>query len=149
MTVSLRERNPSVQSVPLRLSALPTAAGTARQLSIVILARWGLLAVQETVEVLVSELVTNAVAHGCREGEGGGAGTDVTFGMMVSGSLLRVEVWDPGTGLPVRGNADDMAESGRGLQIVSALTDGRWGATLCAAGGKVTWAEIDLNGARA
>jgi hypothetical protein len=56
---------------------------------------------------------------------------------------LTVLVWDCCPQRPVRRAHDDDAETGRGLELVQALSDS-WGS--CAAGlGKVTWARFDLN----
>jgi anti-sigma regulatory factor (Ser/Thr protein kinase) len=71
-------------------------------------------------EVIVTELVTNAVEHG--------PGGPVSLALDTGGSGVRGQVSDPGPGIRrqqlVRGQVVD--ESGRGLFLVDALSDG-WG----------------------
>jgi anti-sigma regulatory factor (Ser/Thr protein kinase) len=72
------------------------------------------------VELIVTELVTNAVLHG--------PGGPVEVALDAGGSGLRGQVGDPGPGIRkqqlVRRRA--IEESGRGLFLVDALSDG-WG----------------------
>ncbi len=71
------------------------------------------------VRLLVSELVTNAVRHA-----GGGA---VRLVVAVTGTLLRIEVHDPGNGFELKPPPDDpLRASGWGLVLVEELAD-RWG----------------------
>src|SRR5690606_24626581 len=100
------------------------------------LAGWGLASLADTVELLVSELVTNAFVHG--------AGT---IGLrLIKGGNLLCEVYDDGTDLPRLRTAEATDESGRGLQLVSHLA-ARWGAHR-AGRGKVVWFEHSLPGHR-
>jgi hypothetical protein len=59
----------------------------------------------------------------------------------LSDRALRLQVTDYGPGMPDPRAADDRAEHGRGLLLVSALCVG-WGVEALPAGGKVVWAEI-------
>lgn len=83
-------------------------------------------------EVVVSELVTNAIRHGRPE---------ITLTLAVDGPRVRGEVVDHGPGMPrPRTPADDEA-GGRGLAIVQACTR-RWGVTPLPDGhGKCVWFE--------
>jgi PAS domain S-box-containing protein len=114
------------------LDALPARVRHARELARAALATWGLSELSETVELLVSELVTNALCHG--------AG-DIGLRLIRTGSLL-CEVRDDGYELPTLRSADVTAEDGRGLQLVTALAE-RWG-TQRTATGKVVWFEQSL-----
>ncbi|MDL4820374.1 SpoIIE family protein phosphatase [Actinomadura opuntiae] len=96
------------------------------------LAEWRLDAVGDTVQLLVSELVTNALLHG--------AGSIVL--RLIRGDALLCEVYDDGQDMPHLRHADATAESGRGLQLVSHLA-ARWG-THRTDGGKVVWFEHRL-----
>lgn len=98
-----------------------------------VLAGWGLHDHAETVELLVSELVTNAVRHGSGP---------VTLRLLRTGRLL-CEVYDTERELPVLVSSGPDEEHGRGMQLVSRLAD-RWG-TSRTAGGKVVWFEYDLS----
>jgi anti-anti-sigma factor len=71
------------------------------------------------VRLLVSELVTNAVRHA------GGEAVRLVVGL--TGTLLRIEVHDPGRGFEVKPPPDDpLRASGWGLVLVEELAD-RWG----------------------
>lgn len=84
-------------------------------------------------ELLLSELVTNALVHTRH-----GAVVTVT----VAPATLRVEVRDFVSGLPMSfvPNADD-GTHGRGLILVQSLADA-WGVKAHALG-KVVWFELD------
>ena len=115
------------------LGALPAKVREARGLARDTLSTWGLSELSETVELLVSELVTNAVRYG--------AG-DIGLRLIRAGSLL-CEVRDDGYDLPTLCRADVTAENGRGLQLVTALAE-RWGAQRTPTG-KVVWFEQSLS----
>ena len=71
------------------------------------------------VRLLVSELVTNAVRHA--------GGEAVRLVVAVTGTLLRIEVHDPGHGFELKPPPDDpLRPSGWGLVLVEELAD-RWG----------------------
>ena len=98
-----------------------------------VLTRWGLHDCVDPVELLVSELVTNAIRYG--------AGP-VTLRLLRTGRLL-CEVYDSDRELPVLVASGPDEEHGRGIQLVSRMAD-RWG-TSRTAGGKVVWFEYDLD----
>ncbi|MEV7392853.1 MULTISPECIES: ATP-binding protein [unclassified Streptomyces] len=87
----------------------------------------------ETVELLASELIANAVLH-----SGGPCDIVVTR----TAERLRVEVTDTDPALPSAVAADLNDESGRGLLLIDALADA-WGAKP-EPEGKTTWFEIRL-----
>ncbi|MFF8868164.1 ATP-binding protein [Streptomyces sp. NPDC015139] len=87
--------------------------------------------VLETVELLASEVIANAVLHTA-------ASCDVA--VTRTDARLRVEVTDTGPALPVLVDARPNDESGRGLLLVDALADA-WG-TQRKPPGKKTWFEI-------
>ncbi len=83
------------------------------------------------VQLMVSELATNAVRHS-------GARFDVTVERL-SDTAVRVEVRDFGSGTPRLLNSGTSAEGGRGLQIVDLLAES-WGVVnRPGAVGKSTW----------
>ncbi|MGC0312588.1 ATP-binding SpoIIE family protein phosphatase [Kitasatospora acidiphila] len=106
--------------------------GRARRLAGHALRRWGLEELAESTELMVSELVTNAVQH---------AKKPVTL-RLVRTSVLRCEVGDDSPALPRRRRAGLHDERGRGLELVAKCADG-WGATRLG-GGKVVWFEQRL-----
>ena len=88
----------------------------------------------EDAELLVTELVTNALRHG-------GPGVDLWVRRLPSGGL-RLEVVDGrGGSTPEVQRLRDDAEGGRGLVIVQALAS-RWGAERLSAG-KQVWCELE------
>ncbi|MGI8983555.1 MAG: ATP-binding protein [Acidimicrobiales bacterium] len=88
--------------------------------------------VVEVVELMASELITNAVFH-----TGGRVGLVVT---MVD-QLIRVEVTDDSLGRPVLRHPPADSTSGRGMEIVNTLAS-RWGVDELPAGGKSVWFEV-------
>lgn len=90
-----------------------------------------------TLELLVSELVTNSVRHG--RGDGGGA---IELVVSASPERVRVEVADSGPGFSARPRAEGQDPgSGWGLHLVEALSN-RWGTERDAR--MRIWFEIDL-----
>ncbi|GLW12525.1 hypothetical protein Misp01_76530 [Microtetraspora sp. NBRC 13810] len=113
----------------------PTAVGEARHLVAQFLTMWHLEELHTEVTTTVSELVTNAVLHGC---------APIAVTMIRSGRFLRVQVADssPAWNLPA-GTATLEDEGGRGLQIVEAYTH-EWGVKPELDGGKTVWAQWDI-----
>lgn len=91
-----------------------------------------------SVELLTTELVSNAVRHG-------GAGEDetVTLHLATSGSCLRVEVCDNGGGFEP-GPPSPYGEGGYGLFLVSEVSS-RWGVSHD--DGNCAWFELDIEAA--
>ncbi|WND33612.1 SpoIIE family protein phosphatase [Streptomyces sp. BB1-1-1] len=108
------------------------AAGQARTAVREQLVKWGLDDLVDTTELVVSELVGNALRYGNAPGEL----------RLLRHERLSVEVSDSGPDLPQIQHADVSDESGRGLQLINMLCR-RWGSCRTP-GGKVVWAEQDL-----
>ncbi|MFD3947122.1 SpoIIE family protein phosphatase, partial [Streptomyces sp. NPDC058579] len=106
------------------------APGRARRLARRALARWDLEELSDSVELLISEVVTNAVRYAERP---------VTLRLLKT-DVLRCEVGDDSPQLPRQRRARDTDEGGRGLFLVNRLAR-RWGATRLS-GGKVVWFEL-------
>src|SRR5215467_11730557 len=111
-----------------------TAAKRARSLIRRPLRQWGLKDLIPTTELLVSELVTNAVKY---------SRGDVTL-RLVNEKALVCEVLDSSGALPRLRSPNGDDENGRGLQVVRQLSQ-RWGARRTTAG-KVVWCEQPLPG---
>ncbi|MET7638249.1 SpoIIE family protein phosphatase [Streptomyces sp. NPDC005438] len=107
-------------------------AGQARRLTRRALARWGLEELTDSVELLVSEVVTNAVRYAERP---------ITLRLLRT-DILRCEVGDDVPQLPRLRQARATDEGGRGLYLVNRLAR-RWGATRLSTG-KVVWFELSL-----
>ncbi|MFF0450847.1 SpoIIE family protein phosphatase [Streptomyces sp. NPDC004609] len=115
------------------LSLEPGEAARARRLVAGQLRRWGLAAVGPTVELLVGEVVANAVRH---------AGGDRAELRLVRSGTLLCEVSDDDHTLPVLLDCGPDDERGRGLRVVGSLAR-EWGASRTA-GGKTVWFEVPL-----
>jgi serine phosphatase RsbU (regulator of sigma subunit)/anti-sigma regulatory factor (Ser/Thr protein kinase) len=115
-----------------RLPREPRSVGRARELARGQLTAWGLEALIDTVELLVSELVTNALRYG--EGE-------IRLRLLRDRTLV-CEVWDAGLVQPRRRRARDTDEGGRGLQLVGLLS-AAWGSRRTPRG-KTVWFELAL-----
>ena len=101
----------------------------------------------ETAELLVSELVTNAVrfagdpARTLRYSERASASLISLSLRHFRGGLL-IEVYDTDTNPPVLSGHDDDAESGRGLLLVNALSK-EWSYFFPPGGGKVVYCVLE------
>ncbi|MGW3039890.1 SpoIIE family protein phosphatase [Kitasatospora sp. NPDC001159] len=96
------------------------------------LSAWHLEALSDTTELLVSELVTNAVR----------VARDTVQLQLIRVDKLLVEVSDDNHNLPSLEPAEQLGETGRGLTLVTKLAE-RWG-TARKAVGKVVWFELPL-----
>ncbi|MFK4105291.1 SpoIIE family protein phosphatase [Streptomyces sp. NPDC019531] len=114
----------------LELSTDPAVVAGARALANRKLTEWGLEELQFTTELLVSELVTNAIRY---------AGAPIRLRLIHQPDVLICEVFDASSTSPRMRHARATDEGGRGLFIVAQLTQ-RWGTRYTAAG-KVIWAE--------
>ncbi|MEW2303746.1 ATP-binding protein [Streptomyces sp. NPDC006655] len=132
----------------LRLPHDPRAARVARMTVRSVLDSHGRGEVRDTVELLTSELVTNAYLHSC-----GAVSLRLTA---LDDGRLRVGVWDghPHVPAPFGGPPRDRvpsapvdAEGGRGLGLVAECAD-RWGgwslgeSPLDRGAGKLLWFEV-------
>ena len=115
-----------------KLPAEPQSVARARELARRQLLAWGLGELVDTTELLVSELVTNALRYG--EGE-------IRIRLLLDSTLV-CEVWDGGLVQPRRRRARDTDEGGRGLQLVGLLSLG-WGSRRTPHG-KTVWFELRL-----
>ncbi|MGR8010756.1 ATP-binding SpoIIE family protein phosphatase [Streptomyces hypolithicus] len=129
---STRAPSPDTDVHVWQLPGDGTAAGIARELVRERLSHWQLTEVTDVTELVVSELVGNALRYG------GGPGQL----RLLRHDRLAVEVSDTGPDLPQIQHTDLSDEGGRGLQLVNMLCR-RWGACRIP-GGKLVWAEQDI-----
>jgi signal transduction histidine kinase len=131
------------QSVSFRLGRQPVQVSHAREQARKALYRWGLGEHADLAELIVSELVTNALCHG--EGP-------IWMQLSFARGDLRVEVHDDGAGRPVRRHAGGGDECGRGLELLDGLIElhgGDRGVISDPAGpGKTVYVVLSLAGAR-
>jgi PAS domain S-box-containing protein len=116
------------------LPADPAAVADARKAASRRLAEWGLAELSFTTELVVSELVTNAI----RYAEG-----PIRLRLIRERTLV-CEVHDGGATSPHLRHPRTTDEGGRGLLLVSQVTR-RWG-TRFVPDGKIIWAEQPLTG---
>ena len=91
----------------------------------------------EAVQLVVSELVTNALLHAPES-------RTITLQLLASDASVQVRVSDEGTSAPERRSLSDPGsgiESGRGVWIVEAFTDD-WGSEQDGQGGKTVWCDV-------
>jgi anti-sigma regulatory factor (Ser/Thr protein kinase) len=113
----------------------PAVVAEARRHAARQLTAWGLDDAAFLTELMVSELVTNALRYG--EGE-------IRLRLLLDRTLV-CEVWDAGLVQPRRRRARDTDEGGRGLQLVGMLS-AAWGSRRTPRG-KTVWFELPLPGA--
>ncbi|RZB19511.1 PAS domain S-box protein [Streptomyces sp. F001] len=107
----------------------PAIVSNARSFATAQLARWGLQHHAPATELIVSELVTNAVRHG----------TGPVHLRLIRHHALTCEVHDTSNSTPRRRHPHITDDNGRGLLLVDELSR-RWG-TRHTPNGKLTWAE--------
>jgi anti-sigma regulatory factor (Ser/Thr protein kinase) len=122
----------------LELGALPGAVPCARLHTRHLLWEWQLTGLSQEAELVVSELVTNAV----HITQADGRNAPVRLWLLADHTRLLMLIWDASPLPPVRMNTSDDAENGRGLLLVEALST-RWDFFAHHSGGKVTWAALD------
>jgi anti-sigma regulatory factor (Ser/Thr protein kinase) len=119
--------------------SLPLDGGGPREARAVVERLRGRIApsVLEDAQLVVSELVTNAVRH-----SGVPDGGVVVLRVELTGTMVRLEVTDPGSGAVIAPRAPDLERGGGfGLHVVRALSE-RWGLEQVAAGGTRVWAQL-------
>jgi len=118
----------------IRLEPDGSSVAEARQFARDCLQRWHLEEQTADVELVVDELVTNAIRHSR------GA---VTLSIGRRLDRIVVQVQDPSPDRPEQEEQDILADNGRGLLLVEELTT-EWGSTPTDAGKRV-WAELPVD----
>lgn len=116
----------------LTLPPDPTSAAQARRFVLLTLRTWRATSLWESAELLVSELVANAIRH---------SGTEVALRLRFDGARLMIEVSDRGSGNPRPRLPSPDSEDGRGLYLVDHLARD-WGVRAEHAG-KTVWAALE------
>ncbi|MGH3068165.1 MAG: ATP-binding protein, partial [Streptosporangiaceae bacterium] len=122
----------------LEFGALETAVPCAQLHASTVIHEWGIGGLADDAELIVSELVTNALkaSQSLREIR--------PFALCLRSDYKRliIEVWDHCPREPRSALAGGDAEGGRGLLVVEALS-ARWGYERMGYSTKVVWAELD------
>ncbi|MFE6688707.1 SpoIIE family protein phosphatase [Streptomyces sp. NPDC057743] len=126
---------PQEQLATWDIAADPSAVGEARRSAADQLAQWGLPQLEFSTELIVSELVTNALRH-----------ASGPIGLrMIRAEALVCEVSDGSSTAPHLRHARTTDEGGRGLFLIARYAS-RWG-TRYTPHGKFIWAELPLDAA--
>lgn len=121
-----------LSSVSPVYGALETASASARAYVRATLAWWRMAHMTDDAEAVVAELIANAV-NASRSRQGGFIYVNdrmptIRVCLLTGGSQLLIECWDEAPGVPQLKQIDfATAESGRGLNMINALSGGEWG----------------------
>ncbi|MEV7869846.1 ATP-binding protein [Streptomyces sp. NPDC088124] len=141
-TLESPDSEPVLQEDGLNYPPVPSSVPLARHRASRLIVEWGHPELAWATALVVSELGTNALLHGCLR--------DRLFqvAVVLRSTCFRIEVTDPrGERLPALRTASEGECFGRGLPLVVQVTD-RWG-TEPRTVGKTVYAEIDLKPTRA
>lgn len=132
----------------VELGPLPSAVPCARLHSVQVVWEWGLQALADSTELIVSELVTNGIraSEGLTGGRFGGRWTPGAPALRLwlhgQRGQVAIQVWDANDQAPTRQAIDLGADCGRGLLLVESLSTA-WGSYRpSASSGKVVWAAV-------
>jgi anti-sigma regulatory factor (Ser/Thr protein kinase) len=115
------------------------SVGAARDFTVATLMRWGAAQRCEDIVIVVSELLTNALHHAMPETRETCVRSPIRLALLQPGPSVVCAVADPSRRTPVLKRPGHLAETGRGLHVISALADA-WGFTAPGDSGKVVWA---------
>jgi anti-sigma regulatory factor (Ser/Thr protein kinase) len=122
----------------LELGALVSAVPCARLHARHVLREWGLARLGDSTELLVAELVTNAV----QASRAAAQASSVRLWLLSGSAQVLIVVWDANQDPPARVTVSDEAENGRGLMLVEAISE-QWGWSSHENGdGKFVWAIL-------
>ena len=127
----------------------------ARGFAVATLRHWGAADRCEDIAVVVSELLTNALRHAVPRAVGTqpraegtqprSAGTrprwPIRLGLLQCGPCVLCAVADPSESAPAQPKPGELAETGRGLEVIGALSDS-WGCITASDMGKIVWATF-------
>jgi anti-sigma regulatory factor (Ser/Thr protein kinase) len=119
----------------------PESVKTGRDFTQATLLDWDMPALADVAELVVSELVTNALRHGVPSARGLASEHCIRLRLLAQAPFMMCMVTDPGSDIPVLRESEPTSESGRGLNVVEACSV-RWGWHLLDEGGKVVWALL-------
>jgi len=134
-TVALMSRRRARRTLGTLLPPVPESAQASRQFVATTLGGWELSQLIDDVELIVSELVTNAVAY---------AREPIMLTLTARPSTVRVEVEDDSPAWPIPRNGSAKDEAGRGLVLVGAMSRA-WGVRAVDGIGKAVWADVPID----
>ena len=110
------------------LGADPGSVRTARDFTVATLHRWGMAERSPDIAIVVSELMTNALRHALPGSGHTRPRRPVRLGLLQPGPCVLCAVADTGKTAPAPRAPGSLAETGRGLHLICALSD-QWGYT--------------------
>lgn len=124
----------------LTIPAAPEAIKIARSFTRDTLRSWDMTGLADDAQLVVSELVTNALMH-TRDSDLPGPRPVIGLRLMAQPPWLLCMVTDPSQQIPLPRQADPDDCSGRGLQVIESCSS-RWGWNLLDESGKIVWALL-------
>lgn len=118
----------------------PRCVGQARRDLHRVLCHWKLTDIAERAELVLSELVTNALKHAEAPPDGE---IETRYERLPAG--IRIEVHDVDAVRPLPQHPAPDTEAGRGLALVDALTGAQWGVSEREGPGKCVWAIVEAD----
>ncbi|MEU8252031.1 ATP-binding protein [Nonomuraea sp. NPDC048916] len=122
------------------LPPTPSSVHSARAFAAAALTGWKLEELTDNMELVVSELATNALRHGLRESDPPGT-RPVHMSLVRRGTLVTSAFTDPAPSVPVLRYPGPLDAGGLGLHIVESVSR-RWGWSALAPQGKIVWAVL-------
>lgn len=140
------DRGPGAAVVRHGVRPRADAVKAARRFTAATLRDWDLARLSGMAELVISELVTNALRHGLADRDETPDGRmeapcPVELILLSHSPDVTCVVTDPSAAGPVRRDPGELADSGRGLQVVCAFSRD-WGWSRLERGGKAVWALL-------
>lgn len=132
----------------LELGAFPSAVPSSRLHARLVTCEWGLGELADTVELVTSELVTNAMyasqgLFGSRfRGSWSPGPPPIRLWLQADDTRVLIQVWDANDRMPEGKQPEPITENGRGLLLVEALSTKAGVYVPEGSSGKVVWAEV-------
>lgn len=139
--VSASSPPPAQPSATCQLGSRPESVKTGRDFTRTTLLDWDLSTLTDAAELVVSELVTNALRHGIPSARRLVGERCIRLRLLAQAPFVMCMVTDPGHEIPVLRESGPTCETGRGLNVVECCSV-RWGWHLLDEGGKVVWALL-------
>ncbi|MFI1415633.1 ATP-binding protein [Streptomyces sp. NPDC020707] len=106
-----------------------------------VLSEWGLTPYIDDAVIVVGELIANAARHALEPHNRDTTASAAWLGLVRRQHAVICAVADPSPCAPTRRHPGPLSESGRGLQIIEALTSS-WGCSPPKPSGKMVWARV-------
>lgn len=125
------------------LPPLAESVHSARGFAAGALSGWRMTMLLDSMELVVSELATNALRHGLMLAEPAARRENavIRLSLIRRGALVTCAITDPGSAVPVMREPSPLEPGGLGLHIVESLSL-RWGWCTLAPRGKIVWAVL-------